>query len=162
MNYLLKQQMLLMVRALYFCMEDHWSDIGKKFNVSPAQQHVLFLLQANKQALTPTEIGELGCWHSSTVTRLLKPLKEKGLISVEINKSRPRYKQVSITSNGLVLFDKLLNIVKEEENFPFDMSHLSEEEVLNFLEYGQRILDVHKGKDFRKVLSANVDNYGYA
>ncbi len=52
--------------------------------------------------------------------------------------------------------------VKTMENFPIDISLLSEEEVLSFLEIGNKILKVQKGVDFRKVvISAQVEGYDY-
>lgn len=162
-NLQLKQQMLLMVRALYFCMENKWSVLGKECNISPAQQHILFLLSINNNELTPTKIGELGCWHTSTVTRLLKPLQKSGYIHVKANKDQLRYKIVSMTKEGKQVLKRLFDTAKSMEQFPFDIRHLSEEEVLNFLECGKRILDVHKGENFRKnVISAVADDYDYA
>ncbi|WP_096200179.1 MarR family transcriptional regulator [Bacillus sp. FJAT-45350] len=163
MNLLLKQQTLLMVRALYFCMENKWAELGKEFNISPAQQHILFLLSTNNNKLTPKRIGELGCWHASTVTRLLKRLEKSGLIDVNVNKTQSRFKIVSMTNEGKVLLDQLLDAVKYMEEFPLDMHRLSEKEILRFLEYGNSILDVHKGEEFRKnVISKHVDGYDYA
>ncbi|MGJ9385982.1 MarR family transcriptional regulator [Salipaludibacillus sp. CF4.18] len=126
MNLLLKQQMLLMIRALYFCMENKWSEIGKEFNISPAQQHILFLLSTNNNELTPTKIGELGCWHPSTVTRLLKRLEKSRFILVKTNKNQPRFKIVSMTNAGKEKLEQLLDTVKLMEQFPLDMRHLSE------------------------------------
>lgn len=163
MNLRIKQNILLMVRALYFCMEDEWAEIEKKFNVTPAQQHILFLLTTNKKTLTPTQISELGCWHTSTVTRLLKPLQREGFISVSTDEKRPRYKNVTITQSGEHLFNKIVNFFIEMERIPFDMSHLSEEEIMNFLKCGQSILGVHKGEDFNKrVISAEIEGFDYA
>jgi DNA-binding MarR family transcriptional regulator len=163
LNLLIKQKMLLVIRALYFCMEGQWAEIGKKHNISPAQQHILFLLSTNNNALTPTKISELGCWHISTVTRLLKPLQKNGLINVKTNENQPRFKIVSLTDEGTLLLEKLIDTVKSTEQFPFDMSHLSEEEILYFLECGQSILDVYKGEDFRiKVINARVEDCDYA
>lgn len=159
---MLKQEMLLMVRALYFCMEDTWDKIGKQFDISPAQQHILFLLSTNGNELTPTKIGELGCWHTSTVSRLLNRLQKRGYIEVNSDRNS-RFKKVSMTDAGKRLLGQLLDAVKAMEQFPFDMQHLSENEILTFLECGQRILEVHKGKDFRaNVISKRVDNYDYA
>jgi len=151
-----------MVRALYFCMEDTWDEIGKQFDISPAQQHILFLLSTNGNALTPTKIGELGCWHTSTVSRLLHRLQKKGYIEVNSDK-KSRFKKVSMTNEGKILLGQLLDAAKAMEQFPIDMQLLSENEILTFLECGQCILVVHNGKDFRKnVISKRVDNYDYA
>lgn len=163
MNILLKQQTLLVIRALYFCMEKKWAELERKFKLSPAQQHILFLLGTHNQKLSPTQISDLGCWHLSTVTRLLKPLKEKGLIEVTANKEQHRYKCVAISKYGKELLDQIMDEVKGMEQFPLDMSHLPEYELMSFLEYGQKILGVQKGDAFRKMLiDARVENYDYA
>jgi DNA-binding MarR family transcriptional regulator len=162
-NILLKQKTVLIVRALYFCMERKWAELEKKFNISSAQQHILFLLSTNKNVLTPTQISELGCWHTSTVTRLLKPLQKKGFINVTTNKKQSRYKIVTITAEGKDILDKLMDAARDMEQFPFDTRHLSEEEVVKFLEYGQSILDIQKGNDFIEILmNAKVQDYDYA
>jgi MarR family protease production transcriptional regulator HPr len=151
-----------MIRALYFCMEEQWADLGKKHNISPAQQHILFLLSTNKNALTPTQISELGCWHNSTVTRLLKPMQESGIINVKTDKKQSRYKRVTLTADGQLLLDSLISSAKGMERFPLDMSHLSKREVISFLELGQSILDVHKGLDFKnKVINAQIRDCDY-
>jgi MarR family protease production transcriptional regulator HPr len=163
LNLLFKQKVLIMVRALYFCMEEQWAELGKKYNISPAQQHILFLLSTNKDALTPTQISKLGCWHISTVTRLLKPMRENGIISIKIDEKQPRYKKVTLTADGQLLLNNLISTAKEMERFPLEMSHFSESEVANFLELGESILDVHKGKDFKdKVLNAQMKGCNYA
>lgn len=158
-----KQNILLMVRALYFCMEKEWAELGMKYNITPAQQHILFLLSTNKKTLTPTQISELGCWHTSTVTRLLKPLQSKEFITVSADKKHLKYKKVTITQEGEIMFQKLVNSFKEMERFPFDMRHISEEEIIQFLNCGQSILDVHKGEDFKKrVINAQIEGLDYA
>ncbi|MFG6117817.1 MarR family winged helix-turn-helix transcriptional regulator [Thalassobacillus sp. B23F22_16] len=146
-----------MIRALYFCMEEQWAELGRRYDITPAQQHILFLLSTNQNVLTPTEIGELGCWHNSTVTRLLKPLKERGLIRIGIDKEKPRFKKVEITPEGSVLLKQLVGAVKDIENFPCDTSCLSKEEIVNFLAYAQKILDVNIGEPFKqKVINGRI------
>ena len=67
-----------------------------------------------------------------------------------------------MTDAGSRLLEELIETVKQTETFPFDLRHLSEQEVLTFLECGQSILDVHKGEDFRlQVLNARVDDCYY-
>jgi MarR family transcriptional regulator, protease production regulatory protein HPr len=163
LNLLLKQQILLMMRALYFEMENKWNELGREFNISPAQQHILFLLSTNNNELTPTKIGELGCWHNSTVTRLLNRLQEKKFIYVKTQRNELGFKVVSMTDLGRSKLEQLMEKVKTLEKFPFDISHLSEEEVLLFLKCGNKILEVQKGIDFREsVISAQVEGYDYA
>lgn len=163
MNFLIRQKLLLMVRALYFCMEEQWAVLGNTFDISPAQQHILFLLNTNHNTLSPSEISRLGCWHQSTVTRLLKPLQDRQLVKVETDAQRPRYKKVTITKAGEALLLQIASKVKEESNFPFEMDHLCEEEINNFLKCGQSILHVHKGELFNhQVLKARMKGIDYA
>lgn len=161
MKFLMKQKMLLVIRALYFCMEEQWSELGKEHRISPAQQHILFLLSVNP-SLTPTQISELGCWHISTVTRLLKPLEFKGLVYVSPDTEQRKYKKVSITKEGEQLFQKLVESVQEMEHFPFPVNHLSDNELLGFLEYGQSFLDVMKGESYgSRVINAKIPGVDY-
>ncbi|MEH6990796.1 MarR family transcriptional regulator [Cytobacillus firmus] len=163
MNILLKQQTMLVIRALYFCMEKRWAELEKKFKLTPAQQHILFLLGTHNQKLSPTQISELGCWHLSTVTRLLKPLKVKGLIEITANQEQLRCKCVTITKSGKELLNQIMDEVKRMEQFPLNMDELSENEHMSFLEYGQKILGIQKGDLFRQMLiDARVENYDYA
>ncbi|MEB1808438.1 MAG: MarR family transcriptional regulator [Bacillaceae bacterium] len=163
MNLLLKQQLLLTVRALYFCMDNQWSEIGKEYDISPAQQHILFLLSTNRNELTPSKIGELGCWHASTVTRLLKRLENNGYIDVRAKENQARYKLVSMTDKGKCVLKNIFETVKSMEQFPFDLRQLSEDEVVHFINYGKKILDVHKGESFmRDVISKPMKDLDYA
>lgn len=163
LDILLKQQTVLVVRALYFCMEKKWSELERDFSLSTAQQHILFLLATQKNELCPTQISQLGCWHISTVTRLLKPLLEKGFIKISVNEEKRRYKRVSITAKGTETLNKIMDAVKDLEQFPFNLSGLTEEEMNTFFEYGQKIIGLNKGDQFIKLLmDARVENYNYA
>ncbi|MFD2680308.1 MarR family winged helix-turn-helix transcriptional regulator [Bacillus seohaeanensis] len=162
MNFGYKQNAVLMVRALYFCMEQKWAELAKTYNISPAQQHILFILSTNNQTLTPSEISEIGCWHLSTVTRLLKPLRERGFITINQDPNRNRYKKVTITSSGGEIFQKIIGAILEKDFFPFEMNSLSEEELESFLRVGQKILDTNKGESFReKIFNAKIDGIDY-
>lgn len=163
MNLMCKQSILLMVRALYFCMEDEWAELAKKYDITPAQQHILFLLMTNGKSLTPSQISELGCWHNSTVTRLLKPLQERKYIHVALDCKKPKYKKVTITAAGEKLLHQLVGTVMEMKRFPLDMRYVTEREISFFLEIGQKILDAHKGEEFmKKVVHAKMEDVDYA
>ncbi|GLB62060.1 hypothetical protein [Cytobacillus sp. NCCP-133] len=97
------------------------------------------------------------------MTRLLKPLQEKGFIELSANHEKPRYKKVTITRKGTETLNKIMDKVKGTEQFPFNMSRLTTEELNTFLKYGQKILGVHKDGHFLKMLTeARVENYDYA
>lgn len=158
MDFKLKQNTLLMIRALYFCMEQQWKELGRIHDITPAQQHILFLLQTNNKVLSPSEISEWGCWHPSTVTRLLKPMENKRLIAISLDDEQRRYKKVTITKKGEELFQKLVVSVEQMENFPLNMKNLKGSEILHFLQYGERILENYKGSLFReKVIHAQFE-----
>ncbi|WP_078380626.1 MarR family winged helix-turn-helix transcriptional regulator [Sutcliffiella halmapala] len=140
MDLLLKQNLLLMIRALYFCVEEKWAELGKNHNISPAQQHVLFLLYSSKsKILSPSELSDLGGWHISTVSRLIKPMENRGFITITPDK-RPKYKEVKITDSGMILLQDLISEVDKISTFPLDISHLTESEVESFLHVIQKIL----------------------
>ncbi|MFZ3579696.1 MarR family winged helix-turn-helix transcriptional regulator [Virgibacillus sp. DJP39] len=162
MKFFYRQNVVLMVRALYFCMDSHWSELGKKYNISPAQQHILFILCTNQKTLTPSEISEIGCWHVSTVTRLMKPLKERGFITIVRDPERSKYKKVTITHAGEDLFHQIVGTIMDKDSFPFEMNHLSEVELDGFLQCGQKILDINKGTDLReKIFNAKLTGIDY-
>jgi MarR family transcriptional regulator, protease production regulatory protein HPr len=163
MDLLQKQNLLLIVRALYFCLEEQWAKMGKMFNITPAQQHILFLLSTNNRSLTPTLISELGCWHISTVTRLLQPLLEKGFITITVDPVKPKYKKVTITNEGLSMLARIVDSVKNNDSFPIDLTHLPESDLAQFLTLGKNILDLQKGEDFKvNVLDARMEGMDYA
>lgn len=158
-----RQNILLIIRALYFCLEEQWSEIGKDFQVTPAQQHLLFLLSVHNKSLTPTQISELGCWHPSTVTRLLKPLKNKGYVEIAPDAKKPRFKRVVLTREGHELLKKLITHIKKVDWLPLNISHISEADIQHFILIGQRILEVHKGEAFKyDVLEARMEGIDYA
>ena len=162
MNFSYKQDVVLMVRSLYFCMEEQWTELAKIYDISPAQQHILFILTTNQKTLTPSEISEIGYWHISTVTRLLKPLKGRGFITVNQDPKRNRYKNVAITSLGEELFRKIINTMIAKDFFPFKMNSLTEEELESFLKVGQKILDTNKGVSLReKIFNAKIEGVDY-
>ncbi|QGQ48217.1 MarR family winged helix-turn-helix transcriptional regulator [Metabacillus sediminilitoris] len=148
MDLLIKQNLLLTIRALYFCVEEQWAILGKRHQISPAQQHILFLLySSNKKSLAPSELSDLGCWHISTVSRLLKPMELRGLIKISQDK-RPKYKEVNLTPTGIQLIQELINSVGKMDSFPLNISHLTNHEIEHFLECSQKILDVNKSENF--------------
>ncbi|RDI48009.1 MarR family winged helix-turn-helix transcriptional regulator [Falsibacillus pallidus] len=153
MDFLLKQNLLLIVRAMYFCVEEHWAELGRKYLITPAQQHVLFLLYtSSEKSLSPSQLSEYGCWHISTVTRLIKPLESKALIEVLPDK-RPKYKVVKLTESGTNMIERLIMAVNEMPFFPFDINPLSENEIGQFLQSAERILEANRSKEFSNWIS---------
>ncbi|WP_433748332.1 MarR family transcriptional regulator [Falsibacillus pallidus] len=153
MDFLLKQNLLLIVRAMYFCVEEHWSELGRAYQITPAQQHVLFLLYtSSEKSMSPSQLSEYGCWHISTVTRLIKPLESKGLIQIMPDK-RPKYKVVKLTQSGTLMIEQLIEAVNEMPFFPFDINPLNESEIAQFLQSAERILEANRSKEFSNWIS---------
>ncbi|NRD80868.1 MarR family transcriptional regulator [Bacillus sp. BRMEA1] len=142
----LNKQAVLTIRGLYFCIVEQWACINKVHGISSAQQHLLFILSTHEKPLTISEISNLGCWHLSTVSRLLQPLIRENFVTVQ--KCKTKYKYVSITNQG---FEKLKEIAKQVfplKEFPFDFSDIEQEEVQIFIEIGLKILKNFKGEEF--------------
>jgi DNA-binding MarR family transcriptional regulator len=104
----LKKQTVLIIRALYFSILDQWTGIEKSHGISSAQQHLLFILSTYEQPLTLSEISKLGCWHLSTVSRLIQSLIKVKYVTVEKSKSKSKY--VSLTNLGM---EKLMRIAQQ-------------------------------------------------
>lgn len=81
--------------------------MNKNHGLSSAQQHLLFILSTHERPLTISEISNLGCWHISTVSRLLQFLIRENYETVQKNKTKWKY--VSITNQGL---EKLMDMAK--------------------------------------------------
>jgi MarR family transcriptional regulator, protease production regulatory protein HPr len=142
----LKKQAVLTIRSLYFCILNQWADISKDHSLSSAQQHLLFILSTNEKPLTVSEISYLGCWHLSTVSRLLQPLIKEDYVTVQKNKTKWKY--VSITEQGLEKLMEIANQVLPLKEFPFDLSDTEEKDVQLFIEKGLKILKNFKGDEF--------------
>lgn len=142
----LKKQAVLTIRALYFCIVEQWAGINKNHGLSSAQQHLLFILSTQEKPITISEISTLGCWHLSTVSRLLQPLMRENYVTVQKNKTKWKY--VSITNQGL---EKLMEIAKQvfpQKEFPFDFTDIEQEDVQLFIEKGLKLLKNFKGEEF--------------
>ncbi|MCP8968606.1 MarR family winged helix-turn-helix transcriptional regulator [Ectobacillus ponti] len=156
-----RQQLVLMVRALYFCMTEEWEEAGRSYGLSSAQQHLLFLLATADRPQTPTDISRHGCWHISTVTRLLKPLQARGLLRVYVHPENAKYKQVELTGEGRAMFGQFAKSIEHTEAFPSDFSMLTEEEAKLFLDLGSMLIRAKKGAPFVERLKARVSGLDY-
>lgn len=142
----LNKQIVLTVRALYFSVCEQWAEVAKKHSLSSAQQHLLFILSSNNNPLTITEISQLGCWHISTVTRLLKPLLDENYISITNGKGR--YKFVSLTNLGKQKLKTIADDVFQRTNFPLNAQGIENEDLEQFVEIGSQILRNQRGEEF--------------
>ncbi|MFC4102089.1 MarR family transcriptional regulator [Paenibacillus xanthanilyticus] len=147
MDLLVRQQFLLMIRALYAYVEEEWEEMGKQFGITPAQQMILFILSTQPGALTVSQISQLGSWHISTVTRLLKTLLDRGWLDMSYDRTQSKNKYVTITPAGKQKYMDLVAYVKATKDFPIEFSMLTKQELMTFMSIGDRVLS--KGKDKR-------------
>lgn len=145
MDISLNRQIVLMIRALYFSITEEWADVVKKYNLSSAQQHLLYILSSSVEPLTITEISQLGCWHISTVTRLLQPLLNAGYISITNGKGKSKY--VRLTESGKLKLKSIAEDVFQRDNFPLNFEGITNECLEQFAKIGMQIIKNQKGKD---------------
>lgn len=142
----LKKQAVLTIRALYFCIVEQWAYISKEHGISSAQQHLLFILSTHEKPLTISEISDIGCWHLSTVSRLLKTLIRENYVIVQ--KSKTKWKYVSITNKGTEKLMEIARAVFPLLEFPFDFTNIEQNDVKVFIEKGLKILGNFKDEKF--------------
>jgi MarR family protease production transcriptional regulator HPr len=143
MDFEIRKQLLLMIRALYFSQDKNWSELGKVHNVSPAQQHILFILSTNNSPLTITEISKYGFWHVSTVTRIIRPLHKEKYVSIEYYRHRSKSKYVTITELGRKKLQDITDVVSVDVNFPLNLRKFAKEDI----EQGLAILHSQKSEE---------------
>lgn len=134
------------IRALYYSATNEWAEIAKEHGMSSAQQYLLYVLNSREENLTITEIGRLGCWHISTVTRLLKPLKDNGYVSITNGKGRT--KVVRLTELGMLKLKEINETVAPRSNFPLNCTGIDDESLEMFARIGLQILQNQKGTEF--------------
>lgn len=111
-------------RGAYKVLEEDWKRSAEEQGITPAEQHVLWILYFEKEA-TMTRIGDVGLWEVTTVMQLITRLKSKGLVKVFKNDLDRRVSYVSLTENGeelrrnsgehtFRLFEYLYSILEEE------------------------------------------------
>jgi len=125
---------------------EQWACINKEHGISSAQQHLLFILSTHEKPLTISEISNLGCWHLSTVSRLLQPLIRENYINVQ--KSKTKWKYVSITNKGLEKLREIAEQVFALWECPFDFTNIEQNDVKIFIEKGLKILSNFKEEEF--------------
>lgn len=110
---------LLIVRGMSRAIENSWEAFGKKKGISPAHQHVLWLLW-HKQELTMGKLAEMGLWHISTATRLVATVKKKGFIETKADDEDGRYVIVRLTERGRQLIENIFrDSINDPEFLPF-------------------------------------------
>jgi MarR family protease production transcriptional regulator HPr len=147
MDFEIRKQLLLMIRALYFSQDKNWSELGKVHNVSPAQQHILFILSTNNSPLTITDISKYGFWHVSTVTRIIRPLHKEKYVSIQYDRHRSKSKYVTITELGRKKLQDITDEVSVDVNFPLNLRKFAKEDIKQFIEQGLAILHSQKSEE---------------
>jgi MarR family protease production transcriptional regulator HPr len=147
MDFEIRKQLLLMIRALYFSQEKNWSVLGKVHDVSPAQQHILFILSTSDSPLTITDISKYGFWHVSTVTRIIKPLHREKYVSIQYDRQRCKSKYVTLTELGRQKIQNITDEVSVDVNFPLDLKKFTKEEIEQFIDQGFAILHNQKSEE---------------
>lgn len=91
-------------------LDQHLIQVFKEDDVTPSQfQILLFLLDNQNRVITQKDIGkELESAHT-TVIGLLKRMSEKGLVKIEVNRDNGKFKNVSLSENGMKLACKISN-----------------------------------------------------
>lgn len=142
----LNRRITRIVRALYYSVTNEWAEISKEHNMSSAQQYLLYMLYSKEEDLTVSDISTLGCWHISTVTRLLKPLLDDGYISMT-KRSKGRYKFVHLTELGELKLKEIAKDVSHRDNFPLNCAGIKHEDLELFAQVGLELLRNQKGSD---------------
>lgn len=86
-------------RGMYKVLEQDWQKVAKEHGLTPAEQHVIWILHFEKEA-TMTRIADIGLWDVSTVMQMTKRLQEKGLIETKKMDHDRRISYVSLTEEG--------------------------------------------------------------
>jgi MarR family protease production transcriptional regulator HPr len=143
-------QSILIVRGLSRAIENSWEAFGRKNGISPAHQHILYLLWHTKE-LTISRLAETGLWHISTVTRLLRPLINDGLVKTYDNQQDGRSVNVRLSSKGYELIENLYREAMNDINFlPFvrELWETNPDLLKQSIEKGFNILEVAQGKQY--------------
>lgn len=106
-------------RGMYKVLESDWQAAAKEIGVTPAELHLLCILDFEQDA-TMTKLAELGLWDLSTVAQMITRLKKKEMIiTTKSNKDR-RISHCKLTPLGKEKVEKsknhsynFLNYVKE-------------------------------------------------
>jgi MarR family protease production transcriptional regulator HPr len=141
MKHEIRRRLLLMVRGLSFLLEEKWSDFGRPHDLTPAQQYLIYILGSVERPLSMTEISKIGFWHLSTVTRLIKPLVDRGWVRISQEPDQPKSKYATLTDAGQTALDLLFRDANELTTFPFDLQAFTEEEIQQFLKFGLRLIE---------------------
>lgn len=143
-------QSILIVRGLSRAIENSWEAFGRKKGISPAHQHILYLLWY-KNELTISRLSQIGLWHISTVTRLVDTLNKKGLVETYHNSQDGRSVLVRLTAQGFELIQNLYRDSMNDPNFMPFIRELWENEpelLQDSIQKGLQLLEKAQGKQY--------------
>ncbi|QOR68186.1 MarR family transcriptional regulator [Cytobacillus suaedae] len=135
-----RQDFLLLTRALYHSIDKNWEELGRKYGITPAQQHILFIVETIGEPMTVSQISEMGCWHVSSTSRILRQLEKSKLIEVTYDRTKSKNKYVTLTLAGKKVLGNLVKYVNQNEDFPLDISKIDSEELAIFLKVSFQLL----------------------
>lgn len=86
-------------RGLYKSIDDDLRQVAAGYGLTPAQQHLLWVLYFNNGS-TLTEISDLGQWHVSTVMNMVERMEKMELLYKIVDENDARVKRVFLTARG--------------------------------------------------------------
>ncbi len=114
----------------------------KKFNISPEQFNVLRILRgSHPQPMRLADIAQRMIEKNSNCTRLVEKLKKKGLVDRQLCESNRRQVDISITTRGLKLLEKIDSDNNQISAFQKSISAVEAEELNRILD---KLRDKHK------------------
>lgn len=86
-------------RGLYKSIDDDIRRVAARYGLTPAQQHLLWVLSFNNGS-TLTEISKLGQWHVSTVMNMVERMEKMELLYKIVDENDARVKRIFLTARG--------------------------------------------------------------
>lgn len=106
-------------------MVDHIKSFVKTENITPQQYNILRILRGAGKPLSTLQLRERMLDKMSDTSRIVERMVAKGLLHKTVSEKDKRMVDVSITSEGMLLLEKL-----DERNVELDgIVHLNDEEL---------------------------------
>lgn len=107
--------------------------LKEKFDMLHSEVDVLASLYTHNKVLTPTQLYDLTIFSSGGMTKLLKRLEVRGLISRKPDVNDKRCMLVLLTDNGEKLTQKVLSEISKECSQYFDILDAKEKKLFSSL-----------------------------
>lgn len=108
----------------------HSKQIHKDFDVTQAEMDALFALNSFQTDVTAVEISEALLFTSGGVSKVLKKLEDKGLISREVSQIDKRSALIHLEKAGLEIVLACEPIFRERDDQIFSVLDDKEKEIL--------------------------------